>query len=83
MLTAGVAVDKATLDFDRIFSYTVPDIFKDEIKTRTITGLAIDNGAAVVFDGDKIYALNGNDGGDAYFLSNDGTKHEKIESMNA
>ena len=56
--------------------------FKDEIKTRTITGLAIDNGAAVVFDGEKIYALNGNDGGDAYFLSNDGTKHEKISSIN-
>ncbi len=36
MLTAGVAVDKATLDFDRIFSYTVPDIFKDEIKTGSI-----------------------------------------------
>ncbi len=36
MLTAGVAVDKATLDFDRIFSYSVPDIFKDEIKTGSI-----------------------------------------------
>ena len=36
MLTAGVAVDKATLDFDRIFSYTVPYIFKDEIKTGSI-----------------------------------------------
>ena len=36
MLTAGVAVDKATLDFDRIFSYTVPDIFKAEIKTGSI-----------------------------------------------
>ena len=36
MLTAGVAVDKATLDFDRIFSYTVPDIFADEIKTGSI-----------------------------------------------
>ena len=36
MLTAGVAVDKATLDFDRIFSYTVPDIFAGEIKTGSI-----------------------------------------------
>ena len=36
MLTAGVAVDKATLDFDRIFSYTVPDVFAGEIKTGSI-----------------------------------------------
>ena len=36
MLTAGVAVDKATLDFDMLFSYTVPDIFTDEIKIGSI-----------------------------------------------
>ena len=36
MLTAGVAVDKATLDFDRIFSYIVPDRFEDEIQKGSI-----------------------------------------------
>ncbi len=36
MLTAGVAVDKATLDFDMLFSYTVPDIFTDQIKIGSI-----------------------------------------------
>ena len=25
MIVAGVAVDKATLDFDKIFSYAVPE----------------------------------------------------------
>jgi len=36
MLTAGVAVDKATLDFDMLFSYIVPENFADEIKTGSI-----------------------------------------------
>lgn len=36
MLTAGVAVDKATLNFDKIFSYTVPENFKDIIKIGSI-----------------------------------------------
>lgn len=36
MLTAGVAVDKATLDFDKIFSYAVPEEFENEIKTGSI-----------------------------------------------
>lgn len=36
MLTAGVAVDKATLDFDMLFSYIVPECFADEIKTGSI-----------------------------------------------
>jgi len=36
MLTAGVAVDKATLDFDRIFSYKVPAVFAREIKPGSI-----------------------------------------------
>ena len=31
MLTAGVAVDKATLNFDREFSYIVPPQFADAI----------------------------------------------------
>lgn len=57
--------------------------FSSEITTRKITGLAIDNGAAVVFKDDEIYALHGNDGGKAYFLSNDGTKSEEIPVKNA
>ncbi len=36
MLTAGVAVDKATLDFDMLFSYIVPENFRSEIKTGSI-----------------------------------------------
>ena len=31
MLTAGVAIDKATLNFDREFSYIVPPQFAAEI----------------------------------------------------
>jgi primosomal protein N' (replication factor Y) len=36
MLTAGIAVDKATLDFDRIFSYIVPDDLRDVTKKGSI-----------------------------------------------
>ncbi|MBR5521752.1 MAG: primosomal protein N' [Oscillospiraceae bacterium] len=36
MLTAGVAVDKATLDFDMLFSYLVPDSFAAEVKPGSI-----------------------------------------------
>ena len=36
MLTAGVAVDKATLNFDREFSYIVPDEFINTIQTGSI-----------------------------------------------
>ena len=36
MLTAGVAVDKATLNFDREFSYKVPDSFKNIIQIGSV-----------------------------------------------
>lgn len=36
MLTAGVAVDKATLDFDRIFSYAVPPNMERLIKRGSV-----------------------------------------------
>lgn len=36
MLTAGVAVDKATLNFDREFSYKVPDNFKNTIQVGSV-----------------------------------------------
>ena len=32
MLTAGVAIDKATLNFDKEFSYTVPQQFAQTIR---------------------------------------------------
>ena len=50
--------------------------FKDVIKTRTRQGLAIDNGAAIVFKDDEIYTLHGNDGGKVYYLDNDGNETE-------
>ena len=58
------------------FGALAENIAINPITTRKITGLAVDNGAAVVFKDDEIYALHGNDGGKAYFLSNDGTKSE-------
>ena len=51
-------------------------VFQDAIKTRTKQGLAIDNGAAVVFKGDEIYTLCGDDGGKVYYLDNNGTETE-------
>ena len=51
-------------------------VFKDAIKTRTKQGLAIDNGAAVVFKDDEIYTLCGNDGGKVYYLDNNGNETE-------
>lgn len=36
MLVAGIAVDKATLNFDKVFSYAVPENFIDIIKVGSI-----------------------------------------------
>ncbi|MEG1050166.1 MAG: DEAD/DEAH box helicase family protein, partial [Oscillospiraceae bacterium] len=36
MFAAGVAVDKATLNFDKVFSYKVPQRFKDNIQVGSI-----------------------------------------------
>ncbi len=36
MLTAGVAVDKATLNFDKLFSYKISEEFKNDIKIGSI-----------------------------------------------
>lgn len=44
--------------------------FTDAVKTRTKTGLAIDNGSCVVIKDGDIYTLQGNDGGDSYFIEN-------------
>lgn len=47
MLTAGVAVDKATLNFDREFSYIVPEQFKDIIQTGSIVLVPFGRSSAV------------------------------------
>lgn len=52
--------------------------FTDAIKTRTTKGLAIDNGSCVVIKNGELYTLQGNDGGESYFLNNDGNI-EQIE----
>lgn len=43
-------------------------VFKDEIKTRRYPGLAIDNGAAVVFKDHEMTAISGTEGGHAYMI---------------
>ncbi len=43
-------------------------IFKDAVKSRTLTGLAIENGAAYIYDNGKVSTMCGNDGGSVYLL---------------
>lgn len=50
--------------------------FTDAIKGREYSGIAVDNGAAIVYDNGKYYTLQGNDGGDVYFFDKD-NNHEK------
>ena len=49
-------------------------VFGEEIKKRSVKGLAIENGAAVVFKDNEIYSLHGTDGGNAYFYEQDGSR---------
>ena len=42
--------------------------FNQAIKTRAISGVAIDNGAALVYDNGRYYTLHGNDGGEVSFF---------------
>lgn len=51
--------------------------FTDAIKGRDFSGIAADDGAAIVYDNGKYYTLQGNDGGDVYFFDKD-KNHEKI-----
>lgn len=44
MLTAGVAVDKATLDFDMIFSYRIPEEFEEVVKVGSIVAVPFGKG---------------------------------------
>lgn len=47
LLTAGVAVDKATLDFDRIFTYAVPPQFESKVKKGSIAAVPFGRGNTV------------------------------------
>lgn len=46
--------------------------FTEVMPTRTRQGLAIDNGCCVVVKDGEMYTLNGNDGGEAFFVDNKG-----------
>ena len=50
--------------------------FTQAVKGRKISGLAVDNGAAIVYDNGKYYTLQGNDGGEVYLLDCE-NGHEK------
>ena len=50
--------------------------FTDAIKGREYSGIAVDNGAALVYDNGKYYTLQGNDGGDVYFFDKE-KNHKK------
>lgn len=50
--------------------------FTDVVKGRKYSGVAADNGAAIVYDNGKYYTLQGNDGGDVYFFDKE-NNHEK------
>ena len=46
--------------------------FTEVMPTRTRKGLAIDNGCCVVVKDGEMYTLNGNDGGEAFFVDTKG-----------
>ncbi|MBQ3006305.1 MAG: Type 1 glutamine amidotransferase-like domain-containing protein [Clostridia bacterium] len=51
--------------------------YAEAIKGRRYSGIALENGAAMVYDNGRFYTLQGNDGGEVYFLdASDG--HKKI-----
>lgn len=42
--------------------------FKDAVKTRNLTGLALENGAACIWNNGKVTTMCGNDGGKVYLM---------------
>ena len=52
--------------------------FKDAVKTRNVSGLALENGAAYVWDNGKVTTMCGNDGGKVYLLSKERDFAEEI-----
>ena len=51
--------------------------FADAVKGRKYSGIACDNGAAIVYDNGRFYTLQGNDGGEVYYLDAE-NDHKKI-----
>lgn len=51
--------------------------FTDAVKGRALSGLAVDNGAAIVYNNGEYYTLQGNDGGEVYYLDKE-KLHEKV-----
>lgn len=45
--------------------------FAQAVKGRNYSGIAIENGAALVYDNGRYYTLQGNDGGEVYLLDKD------------
>lgn len=46
-------------------------VFTEAVKQQDLSGIAIDNGAALIYKNGKYYCINGNDGGDVYFLDSE------------
>ncbi len=46
-------------------------IFTQAVKNQDLSGIAIDDGAALVFNNGKFSCINGNDGGDVYFFDSE------------
>lgn len=54
-------------------------VFNDAVKTQSLSGVACDNGAALIWNEDHFETVNGNDGGDVYYFnSKDGYKRSCI-----
>lgn len=51
--------------------------YAQAVKNTPYSGIALENGAGIVFDNGKVYTLRGNDGGDVYYLDAE-NGHEKI-----
>ncbi|MBQ8016060.1 MAG: Type 1 glutamine amidotransferase-like domain-containing protein, partial [Clostridia bacterium] len=55
--------------------------FNGTVAQQDLSGIAVDNGAALVYDNGRYYTVNGNDGGDVYFFdSKNGFKRELFKS---
>ncbi len=52
--------------------------FKEAVKSRSVTGLAIENGAAYIYDNGKVTTMCGNDGGSVYLLKKEKDFAEEV-----
>lgn len=43
-------------------------VFTEAVKEQSLSGIALENGAALVYDNGRYYTICGNDGGDVYFF---------------